>query len=198
MLILLTVFSHFEFTFRSEPIITLKPSSYELQEINMNVTLLLSWVSPETDPERSIRLQVVYITEGIPGSTNRRVGEWGSKQYSRYGCVTVQVAIVGLSPTGDPETQWRTCPVIVPTPQRARVLGAFNHQFPSRQRAAGEASACWSPLLGVSPMQALISRESLWVKNCGGWQWEPKGKVCVRRWQGTNSLCYIYDSETES
>lgn len=59
-----------------------------------------------------------------------------------HGCVAVQVAIVGLSPTGDPETQWRTCLVIVLTPQRARAFGAFTHQFPTWQRAAEEASAC--------------------------------------------------------
>lgn len=82
MLILLTGFPHFELTFSSEPIITLKPSSCELQEINMNVALLLSRVSPETDPGRRVCVQVVCAREGIPGSTNRRAGERGGQQYA--------------------------------------------------------------------------------------------------------------------
>lgn len=90
-------------------------------------------------------MQVVCAREGDPRKYQQE-GRGARRQAIRrrhgHGCVAVQVAIVGLSPTGDPETQWRTCLVIVLTPQRARAFGAFTHQFPTWQRAAEEASAC--------------------------------------------------------
>lgn len=60
MLILLAALPHFELRFSSEPAVTHEPFSYELQEMDRNVNILLGLISPERDPERRIWVKVVY------------------------------------------------------------------------------------------------------------------------------------------
>lgn len=113
MLILLAVLLHFEHALSSGSAPTLKSFSYQWEDVDVNETILSDWVSPETDPEMRVWVQLVYWE--MISQHQQDSGERGSKWYAANTQVFLLETVENML-------------IIAPTPQTARALGAFGHQ----------------------------------------------------------------------